>query len=90
MKNILKVNNNKRANSPERTRHMGAEMFLTKREKAICASARISAKEYLLGRKAALEEEESEIMSATTKAVTTKTATAKAAAAKTNTKKAVK
>lgn len=59
---------------------MGAEMFLTKREKAICASARISAKEYLLGRKAALESEENEIQ----------TAAAKAKEEKPNKKKAVK
>ena len=52
---------------------MGAEMFLTKQEKAICATARISAKEYLLGRKAALEDEAEEIKAAAEKAAATKT-----------------
>ena len=62
---------------------MNAEMFLTKQEKAICAKARITAREYLLGRKAALEDEEQEIKSAAEKAVEAKTK-------KTNKKKAVK
>ena len=51
---------------------MNAEMFLTKRAKAMCKMAKITAKEYLLGRKAALEDEANEIEAAAEKATEAK------------------